>query len=109
MPLVPPAVLAPPVFRSFFPRVPIHVVRAGGDAEGSFPPPKGSLLRTTIDTLRQERHIAPRVVLAKPGTPQETIFEQMLIEEAGGHDGTSYAHFVNSILEQVEKLCSSSS
>ena len=109
MPLVPPAALAPPVFRSFFPRAKVYFARAGGDAEGSFPPPKGSLLRTTIDTLRQERHIAPRVVLAKPGTPQETIFEQMLIEEAGGHDGTSYAHFVNSILEQVEKLCSSSS
>jgi len=40
--------------------------------------------------------------MAKAGTPQEAVFEQMLIEE--GPDGTSYAHFLNSVIQHVEKL-----
>lgn len=80
----------------------VYLTSSGAGSSGPFPPPKGSLLRNTIDRLRQERHIAPRVVMAKAGTPQEAVFEQMLIEE--GPDGTSYAHFLNSVIQHVEKL-----
>lgn len=77
-----------------------------GNGEGeeviAFPPPKGSNLRKAIDTLRQERHIAPRVIMAQAGTPQASYFDQLLVEE--GPDGTSFAHFLNSIASEVSKL-----
>ncbi len=76
----------------------------GGESEIPFPPPKSSSIRTTIDGLKQERPVAPKILMAKAGSPQELQFMQLLIEEGSSETGQSYPQFINSITEQVEAM-----
>jgi len=68
-----------------------------------FPPPKNSLIRKTINTLKADRHVTPQIIMARPGTPEEAVFFAMLIEE-GGVDGQSYADFLSVITKEVALL-----
>lgn len=86
----------------------IYVYYLGGGNEGElpFPPPKGSLIRKTVDLWKQERHITPRVVMAKAGGPEEYLFQRMLIEE-GVEGAQSFQDFINVITHEVTTLRSS--
>ncbi|PIN00483.1 Vesicle coat complex COPII, subunit SEC24/subunit SFB2 [Handroanthus impetiginosus] len=51
------------------------------DAALPFPPPHDCLLRTTINKLKQERIITPKLIFIKGGHDDATAFENYLIEE----------------------------
>mgnify|MGYP001066399640 CR=1 FL=1 len=86
----------------------IYVYYLGGGPEGEipFPPPKGSLIRKTIDLWKQERHITPKVVMTKAGGQEEYLFLKMLIEE-GVDGGQSFQDFINVVTREVSTLRSS--
>ncbi|KAK6936224.1 Sec23/Sec24, helical domain [Dillenia turbinata] len=66
-----------------------------------FPPPHDCLLRTTINKLKQERSITPKLIFIRGGQDDETAFENYLIEEQDvGNGFTSSMGFV-SFLEEV--------
>ncbi|KAF5931168.1 hypothetical protein HYC85_032041 [Camellia sinensis] len=67
-----------------------------------FPPPHDCLLRTTINKLKQERSITPRLVFIRGGQDDATTFENYLIEEqdVDGNGFTSVMGFV-SFLEEI--------
>ncbi|KAI3995544.1 hypothetical protein MKX01_023289 [Papaver californicum] len=67
-----------------------------------FPPPHDCLLRTTINKLKQERSITPKLMFIKGGQDDATAFENHLIEEqdVDGNGLTSKMGFV-SFLEEV--------
>ncbi|THG06557.1 hypothetical protein TEA_014051 [Camellia sinensis var. sinensis] len=67
-----------------------------------FPPPHDCLLRTTINKLKQERSITPRLVFIRGGQNDATAFENYLIEEqdVDGNGFTSVMGFV-SFLEEI--------
>ncbi|GMP88415.1 hypothetical protein CsSME_00040414 [Camellia sinensis var. sinensis] len=67
-----------------------------------FPPPHDCLLRTTINKLKQERSITPRLVFIRGGQDDATAFENYLIEEqdVDGNGFTSVMGFV-SFLEEI--------
>ncbi|KAG8371163.1 hypothetical protein BUALT_Bualt13G0058100 [Buddleja alternifolia] len=67
-----------------------------------FPPPQDCLLRTTINKLKQERIITPKLVFIRGGQDDATVFENYLIEEqdVGGSGFTSVMGFV-SFLDEV--------
>ncbi|GLT63882.1 hypothetical protein SLA2020_364130 [Shorea laevis] len=46
-----------------------------------FPPPHDCLLRTTINKLKQERSITPKLIFIRGGQDDATSFENYLIEE----------------------------
>ncbi|KAL0370190.1 UNVERIFIED_CONTAM: protein transport protein Sec24B [Sesamum angustifolium] len=72
------------------------------DAALPFPPPQDCLLRTTINKLKQERIITPKLILIRAGQDDATPFENYLIEEqdVGGSGFTSVMGFV-SFLDEV--------
>ncbi|KAL2240072.1 protein transport protein SEC24 [Sesamum indicum] len=72
------------------------------DAALPFPPPQDCLLRTTINKLKQERIITPKLILIRAGRDDATPFENYLIEEqdVGGSGFTSVMGFV-SFLDEV--------
>ncbi|KAK9122802.1 hypothetical protein Sjap_012404 [Stephania japonica] len=69
-----------------------------------FPPPHDCLLRTTINKLKQERSITPKLLFIKGGQDDATIFENFLIEEQDvfGTGLTSSTGFV-SFLEEITR------
>ncbi|KAF7121309.1 hypothetical protein RHSIM_Rhsim13G0112600 [Rhododendron simsii] len=69
-----------------------------------YPPPHDCLLRTTINKLKQERSITPRLIFLKGGQDDCTSFENYLIEEqdVDGSGFTSMMGFV-SFLEEVSQ------
>lgn len=69
-----------------------------------YPPPHDCLLRTTINKLKQERSITPRLIFLKGGQDDCTSFENYLIEEqdVDGSGFTSMMGFV-SFLEEISQ------
>lgn len=69
-----------------------------------FPPPQDCLLRTTINKMKQERSITPKLIFIRGGQDDATIFENYLIEEqdVDGSGLTSVMGFV-SFLEEISQ------
>ncbi|PHT35022.1 hypothetical protein CQW23_26822 [Capsicum baccatum] len=69
-----------------------------------FPPPQDCLLRTTINKLKQERCITPKLSFIKGGQDDATAFENYLIEEQDveGSGFSSVMGFV-SFLEEINQ------
>ncbi|XP_009783888.1 protein transport protein SEC23 D [Nicotiana sylvestris] len=69
-----------------------------------FPPPQDCLLRTTINKLKQDRCITPKLTFIKGGQDDATSFENYLIEEQDveGSGFTSIMGFV-SFLEEINQ------
>ncbi|PON48187.1 Sec23/Sec [Trema orientale] len=67
-----------------------------------FPPPHDCLLRSTINKLKQERCITPKLIFIRGGQEDATAFENFLIEEqdVDGSGLTSVTGFV-SFLEDI--------
>ncbi|KAJ6897371.1 protein transport protein SEC24-like [Populus alba x Populus x berolinensis] len=67
-----------------------------------FPPPQDCLLRSTINKLKQERSITPKLIFIRGGQDDASAFENYLIEEqdVDGSGFTSVTGFV-SFLEDV--------
>ncbi|XP_039004723.1 protein transport protein SEC24-like [Hibiscus syriacus] len=67
-----------------------------------FPPPHDCLLRSTINQLKQDRCITPKLVFIRGGHDDATVFENYLIEEqdVDGSGLTSVMGFV-SFLEDI--------
>ncbi|MBA0774397.1 hypothetical protein Gotri_009613 [Gossypium trilobum] len=67
-----------------------------------FPPPHDCLLRSTINKLKQDRCITPKLVFIWGGQDDATVFENYLIEEqdVDGSGLTSVMGFV-SFLEDI--------
>ncbi|KAH8497807.1 hypothetical protein Peur_073074 [Populus x canadensis] len=67
-----------------------------------FPPPQDCLLRSTINKLKQERSITPKLIFIRGGQDDASAFENYLIEEqdVDGSGFTSVMGFV-SFLEDV--------
>jgi hypothetical protein len=55
-----------------------------------FPPPQDCLLRQTINKVKQERSITPKLVFIRGGRDDATVFENYLIEEQDV-DGNGFA------------------
>ncbi|KAK6144200.1 hypothetical protein DH2020_021020 [Rehmannia glutinosa] len=74
------------------------------DAALPFPPPQDCLLRTTINKLKQERIITPKLIFIRGGQDDATVFENYLIEEQDveGSGFTSVMGFV-SFLDEVNR------
>ncbi|XP_051142508.1 protein transport protein sec24 [Andrographis paniculata] len=69
-----------------------------------FPPPQDCLLRTTINKVKQERIITPKLIFIRGGQDDATAFENYLIEEQDveGSGFTSIMGFV-SFLEEINR------
>ncbi|CAN1252114.1 Protein transport protein Sec24A [Linum perenne] len=67
-----------------------------------FPPPQDCLLRSTINKLKQERSITPKLIFIRGGHEDASAFENYLIEEqdVDGSGFTSVMGFV-SFLEDI--------
>ncbi|CAI9105648.1 OLC1v1004624C1 [Oldenlandia corymbosa var. corymbosa] len=74
------------------------------DASLPFPPPQDCLLRTTINQLKQERSITPKLMFIRGGQDDATVFENYLIEEQDveGIGFSSVMGFV-SFLEEINR------
>lgn len=74
------------------------------DAALPFPPPQDCLLRATINKLKQERIITPKLIFIRGGQDDATVFENYLIEEQDveGSGFTSVMGFV-SFLEDLNQ------
>ncbi|KAL9235423.1 hypothetical protein vseg_010181 [Gypsophila vaccaria] len=74
------------------------------DPQLPFPPPQDCLLRTTINKLKQERSITPKLLFIRGGQDDATAFENYLIEEQDveGSGFTSVMGFV-SFLEDINR------
>ncbi|KAL5710636.1 Protein transport protein S23 D [Ranunculus cassubicifolius] len=68
-----------------------------------FPPPHDCLLRMTINKLKQERSITPKLLFIRGGHEDATAFENYLIEEqdVDGNGGTSIVGYV-AFLEEIK-------
>ncbi|MQL96470.1 hypothetical protein Taro_029138 [Colocasia esculenta] len=69
-----------------------------------FPPPQDCLLRTTINMLKQERSITPKLMFIRGGQDDATLFENYLIEEQDV-DGAGFNNVMGfvSFLEEVTR------
>ncbi|PNT42196.1 hypothetical protein POPTR_004G201800v4 [Populus trichocarpa] len=67
-----------------------------------FPPPQDCLLRSTINKLKQERSITPKLIFIRGGQDDASVFENYLIEEQHV-DGSGFASVMGfvSFLEDV--------
>ncbi|WOL03496.1 protein transport protein SEC23-like [Canna indica] len=74
------------------------------DASIPFPPPHDCFIRTTINKLKQERSITPKLAIIRGGQDDATAFERYLIEEQhiDGSDFSSMMGFV-SFLEDISQ------
>nr|XP_009411948.1 PREDICTED: protein transport protein SEC23-like [Musa acuminata subsp. malaccensis] len=74
------------------------------DSSIPFPPPHDCLLRATINKLKQERNITPKLTFIRGGQDDATAFEKYLIEEQNidGSDLSSIMGFV-SFLEEISR------
>nr|KYP68724.1 Protein transport protein SEC24 [Cajanus cajan] len=71
-----------------------------------FPPPHDCLLRTTINKLKQERCITPKLIFIRGGQDDASIFENFLIEEqdVDGSGLTSVMGFVSFLEDITQKV-----
>ncbi|KAL2597184.1 hypothetical protein AAZV13_11G146600 [Glycine max] len=71
-----------------------------------FPPPHDCLLRTTINKLKQERCITPKLIFIRGGHDDASIFENFLIEEqdVDGSGLTSVMGFVSFLEDTTQKV-----
>ncbi|KAF3948436.1 hypothetical protein CMV_025565 [Castanea mollissima] len=69
-----------------------------------YPPPHDCLLRTSINKLKQDRCITPKLIFIRGGQDDATVFENYLIEEqdVDGSGLTSVMGFV-SFLEDISR------
>nr|GEX32964.1 protein transport protein SEC24-like At3g07100 [Tanacetum cinerariifolium] len=69
-----------------------------------YPPPHDCLLRTTINKLKQERSITPRLIFIRGSQEDATLFENYLIEEQDV-DGSGFANSMGfvSFLEEISQ------
>nr|XP_043613329.1 protein transport protein SEC23 [Erigeron canadensis] len=67
-----------------------------------YPPPQDCLLRATINKLKQERSVTPRLTFIRGGQEDATLFESYLIEEQDV-DGSGFATVMGfvSFLEEI--------
>ncbi|KAL8479880.1 hypothetical protein ACS0TY_026204 [Phlomoides rotata] len=74
------------------------------DAALPFPPPQDCLLRSTINKVKQERIITPKLIFIRGGHDDATAFENYLIEEQDveGSGFTSVMGFV-SFLDEINR------
>ncbi|GAB4824695.1 Protein transport protein S23 D [Ancistrocladus abbreviatus] len=77
---------------------------ATADPALPFPPPHDCLLRTTVNKLKQERNITPKLIFIRGGQDDASVFENYLIEEqdVDGSGFTSVMGFV-SFLEDIRR------
>ncbi|XP_072970567.1 protein transport protein SEC23 D-like isoform X2 [Typha angustifolia] len=76
------------------------------DASLPFPPPHDCLLRTTINRLKQERNITPKLVFIHGGHDDARAFESYLIEEqdvdgSGLPGATGFISFLEEVNRNV--------
>ncbi|KAG9440267.1 hypothetical protein H6P81_020432 [Aristolochia fimbriata] len=71
-----------------------------------FPPPQDCLLRTTINKLKQDRSITPKLTFIRGGQDDATLFENYLIEEqdVDGNGLTSVVGFVSFLDEVTQRV-----
>ncbi|XP_042463000.1 protein transport protein sec24-like [Zingiber officinale] len=67
-----------------------------------FPPPHDCLLRTTINKLKQERCITPKLTFIRGAEDDASVFERYLIEEQNV-DGFSSLMGFDSFLEEISQ------
>ncbi|KAI7730448.1 hypothetical protein M8C21_009534 [Ambrosia artemisiifolia] len=69
-----------------------------------YPPPHDCLLRTTINKLKQERSMTPRLMFIKGGEEDASVFESYLIEEQDV-DGSGFPNVMGfvSFLEEINQ------
>lgn len=74
------------------------------DSSLPFPPPHDCLLRETINRLKQERSITPKLMFIRGGQDDATAFENYLIEEQDV-EGTSFSSVMGfvSFLEDINR------
>ncbi|CAA0841313.1 sec23/sec24 transport family protein [Striga hermonthica] len=74
------------------------------DSALPFPPPQDCFLRSTINKLKQERNITPKLIFIRGGQDDATVFENYLIEEQDveGSGVTSVMGFV-SFLDEINR------
>ncbi|KAL4183100.1 hypothetical protein AMTRI_Chr11g96520 [Amborella trichopoda] len=76
------------------------------DPTHPFPPPQDCLLRATINKLKQERSITPKLLLIRGGQDDASPFEHYLIEEqdvdgTGLTNGMGFVSFLEDISRNV--------
>jgi hypothetical protein len=59
-------------------------------------------MRNTINHLKQERSITPKVYFVKAGSTDDALFENLLIEEQN-KAGMSFSQFVEVLHNEVSK------
>ncbi|XP_031503829.1 uncharacterized protein LOC116266660 isoform X1 [Nymphaea colorata] len=74
-----------------------------------FPPPQDCLLRATINKLKQERSVTPKLILIRGGQDDVSPFEHFLIEEqdvdgSGLTSGMGFVSFLEEITRHVLDL-----
>ncbi|KAL1361398.1 hypothetical protein HN51_009790 [Arachis hypogaea] len=71
-----------------------------------FPPPHDCLLRITINKLKQERCITPKLIFIRGGLDDASVFENFLIEEqdVDGSGLTSVMGFVSFLEDITQKV-----
>ncbi|XP_042476596.1 protein transport protein SEC24-1-like [Macadamia integrifolia] len=71
-----------------------------------FPPPHDCLLRTTINKLKQERSITPKLIFIRGGQDDASPFENYLIEEqdVDGNGLTGAMGFVSFLEEIIQNV-----
>jgi hypothetical protein len=71
-----------------------------------FPPPHDCLLRNTINKLKKERCITPKLIFIRGGQDDASIFENFLIEEqdVDGSGLTSVMGFVSFLEDITQKV-----
>ncbi|KAK9079171.1 hypothetical protein SSX86_000841 [Deinandra increscens subsp. villosa] len=69
-----------------------------------FPPPHDCLLRTTINKVKQERSMTPRLLFIREGEEETSLFESYLIEEQDV-DGSGFPNAMGfvSFLEEINQ------
>lgn len=69
-----------------------------------FPPPQDCLLRTTINKLKQERSITPKLMFIRGGQDDATVFENYLIEEQDV-EGSGFSNVMGFVffLEEINR------
>ncbi|WOL02294.1 protein transport protein sec24-like [Canna indica] len=76
------------------------------DASLPFPPPHDCLLRTTINRLKQERSITPKLIFIRGGHDDTTAFQNYLIEDkdveaSGLPNVTGFVSFLEELTRDV--------
>eukprot|EP00850_Spirogloea_muscicola_P012002 SM000076S21823 [mRNA] locus=s76:484591:488610:+ [translate_table: standard] len=81
-------------------------------ADMPFPPPHDSLLRNTINQLKQDRSVTPKLHMIRSGHDDARPFEHFLIEEqdvdgASSGGGTGFVAFLEQVTQNVREYMQS--